>query len=434
MNSVSIRLWIMMFLQYFAWGAWFAVLGTYLGADRNSEYFAPGFIGTAVTTMGWGAIIAPFVVGMIADRFFPTQWVLAVLHLAGAGLLYWTSTITDQTTFYWTLLAFFATFMPTLALTNSISFHNLAEPDKTFPYIRVAGTIGWIVAGLSYGVVSGIFGLDVKEFFMETSRPMLVGAGTQLILGIYCLFLPNTPPPKKGTEVSVSEVLGLDALRMFKLPGFAVFMISSLLICIPLQFYYGYTSTYLDKVGVDNIAGLMTIGQMSEIGFMLLMPLFFVRLGVKYMLLIGMLSWSARYILFAYGHALGDSWLAPSYLMLLVGLALHGICYDFFFVTGQIYVDQKSGPAIRGQAQGFLTLVTLGIGTLLGGYAAGWIETRTTMPDGAVDWNSFWLIPAGFAAGVAVIFAITFFDRKGSVETVAEMEDEDLLTAPQLPA
>lgn len=433
MNSVSIRLWIMMFLQYFAWGAWFAVLGAYLGAEDNAAYFEPGFIGTAVTTMGWGAIIAPFVVGMIADRFFPTQWVLAVLHLAGAALLYWTSTVTDQTVFYWTLLAFFATFMPTLALTNSISFHNLAEPDKTFPYIRVAGTIGWIVAGLSYGVVSGIFGLDVKSFFMETSRPMLVGAGTQLVLGIYCLFLPNTPPPKKGTDVSVSEVLGLDALRMFKLPGFGVFMISSLLICIPLQFYYGYTSTYLDKAGVDNIAGLMTIGQMSEIGFMLLMPLFFVRLGVKYMLLIGMLAWSARYVLFAYGDASGSP-LSSGYMMLIIGLALHGICYDFFFVTGQIYVDQKSGPAIRGQAQGFLTLVTLGIGTLLGGYAAGWIEKQTTTAAGPVNWTSFWLIPAAFATVVAIIFAFTFFDRKGSMETMAELENEELPAAPELPA
>jgi nucleoside transporter len=420
----------MMFLQYFAWGAWFAVLGAYLGAEQNSEFFEPGFIGTAVTTMGWGAIVAPFLVGMIADRFFSTQVVLGVLHIAGAGLLYLTSTITDQTAFYWTLLAFFMTFMPTLALTNSISFHNLAQPDKTFPYIRVAGTIGWIVAGLSYGLYARMAGLDVKEYFMETPRPMLVGAATQLILGVYCFFLPPTPPPKKGMDVSVSEVLGLDALRMFRLPGFAVFMICSLLICIPLQFYYGYTSTYLGKVGVDDIAGLMTIGQMSEIGFMLLMPLFFLRLGVKYMLLIGMLSWGARYVLFAYGDASGGAF-SPEYLMLIGGLALHGICYDFFFVTGQIYTDQKSGPEIRGAAQGFLTLVTLGLGTLLGGYAAGWVEAQTTVA-GTVSWTNFWLIPASFAGVVAVLFFFTFYDRKA--DAALEDETDEFPEAPQLPA
>jgi nucleoside transporter len=403
---VRIRLSIMMFLQYFAWGSWFVTMSSYLGSntgDKGSRIFEEGFTGTAYGTAAIAGMIAPFFVGMVADRFFSTERILAVLHILGGCILYYLSTVDSQLLFHGTLVAFFLCYMPTLALSNSLSFHHLSDPGRQFPGIRVLGTIGWIVAGQIVGRVR-VEGQSIEP----TTYPMQLGAACGVLLGIYCLFfLPHTPPPKAGKQVSARDILGLDALGLMRHWSFAVFVIGSFLVAIPLQFYYNYTNFFLNNIGVSEPAEKMTYGQMSEIFFMLLMPFFFVRLGVKYMLLIGMLCWATRYALFSYGDASNNMW------MLYVGILLHGICYDFFFVTGQIYVDKKADPSIRGAAQGFIAFATLGVGSFIGATLSGWAEKWLTTPDGphALDWHTFWLLPAGGAAAVMVLFALTFYDR-----------------------
>jgi nucleoside transporter len=384
------KLSIMMFLQYFTWGTWYVTMGTYLG----SLHFSGEKIGLAYGTSALGAIIAPFFVGMIADRFFATQHILAVLHLIGAGLLYFASTVDQFSTFYPLMLLYFMCYMPTLALTNSLSFSHMSSPEKQFPGIRVLGTIGWIAAGLLIGFLE-----------LEQSNVALqIGAVASACLGVYCFTLPHTPPPNPEGRVNVRAILGLDALALMKQWSFAIFVIGSFFICIPLQFYYGFTNQFLNDIGVSNAAGKMTIGQMSEIFFMLVMPLFFVRLGVKYMLLVGMAAWAARYVLFSFGNTGDGMW------MLYIGIALHGICYDFFFVTGYIYVDKKASDSIRASAQGFITLVTWGIGGFIGTWLGGLTSDYYTI-DGKHDWAKFWLVPAVAAGVVTFIFALAFRDR-----------------------
>jgi nucleoside transporter len=339
--------------------------------------------------------VAPFFVGMVADRFFATQRILAALHLVGAVLLYFVSTVSEFSAFYPLLLLYFICYMPTLALTNSLSFSHMSSPEKQFPGVRVLGTIGWIAAGLLVGFLK----------YEDVNTALHLAAASSAALGLYCLALPHTPPANAGSKVSVRDVLGLDALGLMRQWSFTVFVVGSFLICIPLQFYYGFTNVFLNDIGVSNAAGKMTIGQMSEIFFMLVMPVFFVRLGVKYMLLVGMLAWAIRYVLFAYGNVDDAMW------MLYIGIALHGICYDFFFVTGYIYVDKKASDAIRASAQGFITLVTLGVGGFIGTWLAGRTADYYTTGSGAHDWQSFWLVPAAAAGVVMVLFAVMFNDR-----------------------
>ncbi len=399
--GTRLRLSVMMFLQYLVWGTWFVSLGKYIAANTGElggKFFEAGFIGRAYGTAAIAAMIAPFFVGMVADRFLATQHALAGLHIIGAGILYYLSTVQDQTTFYMVMLLYFLCFMPTLALTNSLSFHHLPNPGRQFPGIRVLGTISWICAGL----LTSLMGWESINTAMQAASVF------SLALGVYCLFLPNTPPRNVGHAVSVRDVLGLDALALMKRWPFAVFVVGSFLVAIPLQFYYNYTSSFLDNVGVANATGKMTMGQMSEIFFMLLMPLFFARLGVKYMLLVGMLCWALRYTLFAFGDSGSGVW------MLYLGLLLHGICYDFFFVTGQIYVDTEADERIRGAAQGFIAFVTLGIGGFIGAELSSFVDQQTLTPSGTFshDWKMFWLYPAAGAAIVMVLFAIMFHDSK----------------------
>lgn len=389
--TIRTKLSIMMFLQYFTWGAFFVTLGTYL----TKLGFSNERIGLCYGTSALGAIVAPFFVGMVADRFFATQRILAALHLLGAVLLYVVSTVTEFSAFYPLLLLYFICYMPTLALTNSLSFSHMTSPEKQFPGVRVLGTIGWIAAGLLVGFLK----------YEDVNTALHLAAASSAALGLYCLALPHTPPANAGSKVSVRDVLGLDALGLMKQWSFAVFVVGSFLICIPLQFYYGFTNVFLNDIGVSNAAGKMTIGQMSEIFFMLVMPVFFVRLGVKYMLLVGMLAWAIRYVLFAYGNVDNAMW------MLYIGIALHGICYDFFFVTGYIYVDKKASDAIRASAQGFITLVTLGVGGFIGTWLAGRTADHYTTSSGTHDWQSFWLVPAAAAGVVMVLFAVMFNDR-----------------------
>lgn len=426
--NIRARLSVMMFLQYFVWGAWFVTLGTYILSNTGKEgakIFEDGFIGIAYGTASIGGMIAPFFVGMIADRFFSSERILAVLHLAGAGFLYYLSTLTDQRLIYAALIGYFICYMPTLALSNSLSFHHLTDPGKQFPGVRVFGTFGWIVAGWMIGrhvrLVDGalqFFGSDSAGISIEpTTYPMLIAALAQAALGVYCLVLPHTPPKNRGTQVTIGDILGFEALRLLKRPSFAVFVLGSFLITIPLQFYYNYTNAFLNAIGVENAAAKMTWGQMSEVFFMLLMPLFFARLGVKYMLLVGMLCWALRYSLFAYGFTPGDGG-GPNMPMLYAGILLHGICYDFFFVTGQMYVDRVADSRIRGAAQGFIAFVTLGVGSFIGANLSGVVQQKVTT-GATMDWRSFWLFPAAGAAAVMVLFAVSFFDRSADEKPAA---------------
>jgi len=384
----------MMFLEYFIWGAWFVTMTTYLFAID----FDGTDIGRAYSTTGWAAIISPFFIGIVADRFFSAQRVLAILHILGGIILYLVSEITEPSLFFWILLAYAICYMPTLALTNAVSFGQMQDTGKEFPGVRVLGTIGWIVAGWIVGL------LRVED----TSIPLKIAAGASLAMGIYSFFLPRTPPRAAGKKVTISDILGLDALKLMKSPSFLIFVISSLLICIPLSFYFSFTNSFLNDQGIVNAAGKMTLGQMSEIFFLIVMPFFFVRLGVKKMLLTGMLFWAIRYLLFAFGNN------ASFVFMYYLGILFHGICYDFFFVAGQIYVDKKAPVEIRANAQGFIALVTLGLGMLIGQNIAGLVVdfyTTTNTAGQSINWQAVWSVPALMAAIVAIIFSILFKDR-----------------------
>jgi nucleoside transporter len=398
--ATRIKLSVMMFLEYFIWGAWYVTLGTWLGATLG---FSGEQIGITYGTTAVAAMISPFFVGMIADRFFATERLLVVLHALGAAALLYSSTQTAFGPLYTVILVYTLLYMPTLALTNSLSFRQMQDPGREFPRVRVFGTIGWIVAGL----VVGTLGVEA------TATPVRVAAAGSLLLALFCFSLPHTPPHKTG-PVGLRHVLGLDALKLLRDRSFAVFVLGSFLVCIPLQFYYAFANPFLNELGVTNAAGKMTLGQMSELVFMLLMPWFFRRLGVKYMLLVGMAAWVTRYLLFAYGNNAALVW------MLYGGIVLHGICYDFFFVTGQIYVDQKAPADVRAAAQGFITFVTYGVGMLIGSWLSGKIVDRyasivsgvsgVSGIGGAVthDWNRIWLVPAGGALAVLILFALFF--------------------------
>jgi nucleoside transporter len=397
-SSVRVKLSAMMFLQYFVWGAWYVTMGTWLG---ETLHFSGEQIGLAFGTTALAAMISPFFVGMVADRLMATERILAALHIVGGVVLFFASTQTSFGGFYGVLLIYTLCYMPTLALSNSLSFRQMADPGREFPPIRVLGTIGWIVAGLAIGTL----GLEA------TAMPLRIAAGGSIVLGLFCLALPHTPPLEKvaGTRVTWSDILGLDALKLMGERSFAVFVVGSFLICIPLQFYYAFANMFLNEIHVTNAAGKMTFGQMSELFFMLVMPWFFRRLGVKWMLLVGMLAWTARYTFFAYGNNGELAW------MLYAGIVLHGICYDFFFVTGQIYVDTKAPADLRAAAQGFIAFVTLGVGMFIGSWASGRVVDAFVVGAGH-DWNRVWLVPAAAAAFVLVLFALFFRSSEVSQE------------------
>jgi nucleoside transporter len=403
MKSVKLRLSVMMFLGYFIWGAWYVTLGTYLSSTLK---FSGTEIGFAYGATSLAAMISPFFVGLIADRFFATEKIMAVLHLVGAGALWYVSTLGTFGTFYPVLIAYTLCYMPTAALSNSLSFHHLSDAARDFPRIRVWGTIGWIVAGL----VVGRLGLEASAV------PLRIAAVASVLMSLYSLMLPHTPPPKAGTHVSVRSILGLDALALVKERSFAVFVAGSFLLCIPLQFYYAFTNLYLNEIGVAEPASKMTLGQMSEIGFMLVMPWFLMHLGVRRTLLVGMAAWATRYLLFVYGDGGSLAW------MLYVGILLHGVCYDFFFVTGQIYVDQQANEKIRAAAQGLLAFITLGFGMFIGAWASGRIVEAYTLTtaSGAVahQWDRIWMAPAVASAVILAAFALLF--RPAAAQTAVQ--------------
>jgi nucleoside transporter len=400
--SLKIRLSVMMLLQFFIWGGWFVTMGSYLAANLAATGSQSAL---AYSTQSWGAIIAPFVVGLIADRYFNAERLLGILHLAGAALLYMLSMARTFDGFYPWLLTYMILYMPTLALVNAISFRQMDDPSRHFSKIRLWGTIGWIVAGLG---ISYVFSWDAPGALAGGSLryTFTMCAAASLVLGLYSFTLPGTPPRVGPTErVTLRDMLGLEALSLLKDRNFLVFFVASILICVPLAFYYQYANLFLTETHLANATGKQTLGQMSEVLFMLLLPWFLWRAGMKLTLLVGMLAWALRYFLFAHGNPQSLAW------MLLVGIALHGVCYDFFFVSGQIYTDARAGERCKSAAQGMITLATYGVGMLAGFWIAGQIANRYVLPGGH-DWAGIWLFPAAFALAVAVLFALVFRNER----------------------
>ncbi|WP_420603306.1 nucleoside permease [Flagellimonas sp.] len=400
--KVKFQLSFMMFLEFFIWGGWFVTLGIYL---PNTLKASGGEIALAYSTQSWGAIIAPFIIGLIADRFFNAERILAVLHLIGAFLMYQMANAADFSIFYPYVLGYMIIYMPTLALVNSVSFNQMKDPAKEFSLVRVFGTIGWIIAGLTISFIGWDSEVGVQEGLLRNT--FLMVAVASLTLGLFSFTLPKTPPQiTRGEKITLSDILGLEALKLLKDRNFLIFFLASVLICIPLAFYYQHAGQFLGEIGVSNPAGKMTIGQASEVLFMLLLPYFFKKFGFKKTILAGMLAWTLRYLLFAYGNA------GEMAFMLLIGIALHGICYDFFFVSGQIYTDSKAGEKYKSAAQGLITLATYGVGMLMGFWIAGRITDMYLISENAHDWGSVWIIPAIFALVVFLLFALFFKKEK----------------------
>ncbi|UOE46752.1 nucleoside permease [Mucilaginibacter sp. SMC90] len=400
--GIRSKLSFMMFLEFFIWGAWFVTLGTFL---EHTLHATGAQSGQVFSTQSWGAIIAPFIIGLIADKYFNAEKILGVLHLVGAALMYQMYSAADVSVFYPYVLGYMVLYMPTLALVNSVSFNQMKDPEKEFSSIRVFGTAGWIVAGL---LISFIFHWDSPGGISRgmLKNTFLMAGIASAVLGLFSFTLPATPPKvAKGEKVSISQVLGLDALKLLKDPNFAIFFVASILICIPLAFYYQNANSFLTAIKIDDPTGKMTIGQVSELLFLLCLPIFFKKAGFKWTILVGMLAWALRYVLFAYGNA-GDL-----SFMLIIGLALHGVCYDFFFVSGQIYTDSKAGVQYKSAAQGMITLATYGVGMLIGFYVAGKISDSYNGPAGH-DWKMIWLIPASIAAAVFLLFFLTFKEKR----------------------
>ena len=381
----------MMFLMFFGWGAWYGQMSKYL---LDNLHATGDQVGNAYTTFAIASIFAPFFVGLISDRFFAAQKVMGFLNILGGVILYFLSLERDPEAFFWYILAYTLCFAPNLALSNSIAMNQMSNPEKEFPSIRVTGTIAWIVVTN----IIGFYALGDKVAIFE------IAMYTSFLLGIYSFTLPNTPP-KGDKNASVAQILGLDALKLFKDRSFLIFFISSILICIPLSFYYAMANPSLTDSHMSNVENKMSLGQASEVIFMLLIPIAFTRLGVKKMLVVGLVAWIVRFLCFGYGDGISSEWI------LYIGIILHGVCYDFFFVTGQIYTDQKAGEKIKNSAQGLITFATYGIGMGIGSKLSGIVLDYYTVND-IKDWQSVWMVPAAIAGVVLLLFVFFFSEKK----------------------
>jgi nucleoside transporter len=381
---------LMMFIEYFIWGAWYVTMGTYMSEHLNATGVE---IGAAYSALAIATMISPFFVGMIADRFFAAQKIMGVLHIVGAALLFLATRIESTGAFYWIILSYSLLYMPTIALSNSVAFSQMSDPGKQFPWIRVFGTLGWIAAGIFIS----------KLGIEKTSSTFYMAAIASAVLGILSMVLPNTPP--KGKAENASAALGTEALVLFKERPYTIFFIAAILVCIPLSFYYGFANPFLNELGFEDAAGKMTLGQVSEAVFILAIPFLFNRIGVKNMLLLGMTAWILRYVCFAYGDTGANTW------MLYAGIILHGICYDFFFVTGYMYTEKKAGEKIKNAAQGLFTFATYGVGMFMGTWFSGFIVDRYDTA-GTHDWTKIWHVPAYIALGVLIYFILFFREKK----------------------
>ncbi len=392
-TGTRVSLSLMMFLEYFIWGSWYVTMGTYMGEKLQSSGLQ---IGAAYSALAIATMISPFFIGMIADRFFAAQRIMGVLHLVGGVLLFLATTIVDNTAFYWVILIYSLLYMPTIALSNSVAFHQMTDAGKQFPWIRVFGTLGWIVAGL----IIGNLGLE------KTATTFHIAAGASAGLGLISFILPNTPPKGKSSDASASKALGTDAFVLFKNKPYLIFFIAAILVCIPLSFYYGFANPFLNELHFPNAAAKMTLGQVSEALFILAIPFLFNSIGVKKMLLMGMTAWILRYICFAYGNIEAGAW------MLYAGIILHGVCYDFFFVTGYMYTEKKAGEKIKNAAQGLFTFATYGVGMFIGTWVSGVVVDKYKLTDGSHNWTSIWYVPAFIAVAVLIYFILFFREKK----------------------
>ncbi|CAN5180248.1 MFS transporter [soil metagenome] len=390
--SVFSRLSIMMLLQYFIWGAWYVTMGTYMSEFLHASGVQ---IGAAYSALAIATMISPFFIGLVADRFFAAQRIMGVLHLAGGALLYLATTISDNAAFYWVILVYSLLYMPTIALSNSIAFHQMTDPGKQFPWIRVFGTVGWILAGLMIGFLS----------IEKTSSTFYMAAAASVTLGLISFILPNTPPKGMEANASASSALGTDAFVLFKDRPYLIFFIAAILVCIPLSFYYGFANVFLNELGMENAASKMILGQVSEAIFILAIPFLFNSIGVKKMLMLGMVAWILRYVCFAFGDLGANTW------MLYGGILLHGICYDFFFVTGYMYTEKKAGEKIKNAAQGLFTFATYGVGMLIGTWFSGFTADYYSV-DGGHQWQNIWSVPAYIAVAVLIYFILFFKEKK----------------------
>lgn len=391
-TTAGFSLSLMMFLEYFVWSSWYVTMGTYMTEHLQSTGLQ---IGAAYSALAIATMISPFFVGLIADRYFAAQRVMGVLHLLGAVLLFLATKIGDNITFYWVILFYSLLYMPTIALSNSVAFGQMNDPGKQFPVIRVFGSIGWIAAGLLIGQ------LEIEK----TQYTFVMAAAVSALLGVYSFLLPETPP--KGKTASGMRVVGSEATVLFRNKSYMIFFISAILICIPLAFYYGFANVFLVEKGMENAAGKMILGQASEAIFILAIPFLFNRIGVKNMLLLGMLAWILRYIAFGYGDTGSNMWL------LYAGIILHGICYDFFFVTGYMYTEKKAGEKIKNSAQGLFTFATYGLGMFIGTWFSGFVVDKYKTGQ-AHDWLSIWMVPAYIAIAVLLFFILLFREKKAT--------------------
>jgi nucleoside transporter len=395
--TAAVLLCLMMLMEYFIWGSWYVTMSTYMANNLHSSGVQ---IGAAYSALAIATMISPFVVGLIADRFFAAQRIMGVLHLLGAGLLLLATTITANGLFYWVILLYSLLYMPTIALSNSIAFNQMNDPGKQFPWIRVFGTLGWIVAGLLIGKLQW-------EKSGQTGNTFYLAAAASAALGLISFFLPDTPPRAASVKTSAAKVLGTDAFILFKNNAYLIFFIAAILVCIPLSFYYGFANAFLNEIGMQSAASKMILGQISEGVFILAIPFLFNRIGVKKMLMMGMVAWMLRYLCFAYGNIDANLWL------LYAGIILHGVCYDFFFVTGYMYTEKKAGPAIKNAAQGLFTFATYGVGMFIGTWFSGFIVDQYKTDTGH-NWTRIWYWPAGIALTVLIYFILFFREKKTS--------------------